>query len=116
MRPSDAPPRGLGWTIAPFGRLLSFTLAVVALCVSMYVGYRYVGLVDCLRERNADNQKRTAAIAAATDSERRADLALLRSSPDARERERLRALAVAAREHTDDVRAAHPAPETEPCT
>lgn len=116
MRPSDPPPRGLGWTIAPFGRVLSFILAVVALMVSMYVGWRYIGLVDCLSDRDLADQRRTAAIARATDAERRADLDLIRGGSLApAERERLRALAVAARENTDRVRAEHPAPVVQSC-
>lgn len=118
MRPADPPPRGFGWTVAPFGRLLSFALAVVALFVSMYVGYRYIGLVDCLSDRDLADQRRTSAIAAATDAERRIDLALLRVSARAgtlAERERLRAQAVAARENTDRVRREYPAPVVKSC-
>lgn len=116
MRPTDPPPRGLGWTIAPIGRLLSFALAVVALVVSMYVGYRYIGLVDCLSDRDLADQRRTSAIARATDAERRADLDLIRGGALAPpERERLRALAVSARENTDRVRAEYPAPAVESC-
>ncbi len=114
MRPADAPPRGLGWTIAPFGRLLSFALAVAALSLSVYVGYRYVGLVDCLRHQNEADQRRTAAIAAATDDERYADLQLL-SAVEPGQRAEWRALAIKARQHTDRVRAANPAPALAPC-
>ncbi len=109
---TEIPPRGLKWTISSFGRMLSLTLAVASLVVSAYVGYRYVGLVDCLRERDTADQRRTAAIAAATDLERRADLDLIRLPATAE----LRAAAVAAREHTDAVRAANPAPEVRPCS
>lgn len=114
MSPNTPPPRGLAWTLSPFSRLVQIALAVTALVVSMYVGYRYVGLVDCLSHRDAADQTRTAAIAAATDAERAADLALLRGAgtPDA---PRLRDAATTAREHTDDVRRAHPAPRVEPC-
>lgn len=109
---TETPPRGLEWTIAPFGRVLALSLALVSLGVSLYVGYRYTGLVDCLSAQALANQQRTAAIAAATDAERDADLALLRGglSPENLQRE-----AISAREYTDKVRAAHPAPPVSPC-
>jgi hypothetical protein len=114
MSPVTPPPRGLAWVVGPFGRLLSFTLAVAALAVSMYVGYRYVGLVDCLSERDAADQRRTAAIARATDAERAADLALLRGAGTS-DVAALRVAATAARENTDAIRRAYPAPRVEPC-
>lgn len=92
---------------------VAFVLAVVSLAVSGYVGYRYVGLVDCLSGRDLADQRRTAAIAAATDQERRADLALIRGEG---EPAKLRADALAAREHTDEVRRTHPAPPVTACT
>lgn len=103
-------PRGLGWTVTPFGRLLALALAVISILVSVYVGFRYVGLVDCLKERDSESRERTAAIAQATDLERIADLKLLRApSGEARQ------AAVTAREATDRVRSAYPAPDQHPC-
>lgn len=94
--------------------VVAFSLAVVSMFVSGYVGYRYVRLVDCLAGQALSDQQRTAAIAAATDDERRADLDLLRGAgtPDVVQ---LRAAAIAAREHTDQVRREHPAPSVKSC-
>ena len=94
--------------------LVAFVLAVMSFGVSGYVGYRYVGLVDCLASQALADQQRTAAIAAATDDERRADLDLLRGAgtPTA---PALRTAAIAAREHTDQVRREHPAPAVKSC-
>lgn len=110
---SEVPPRGLRWTITPYGRALTIMIAVVSLVVSMYVGYRYVGLVDCLRDSSLADKQRTAAISAATDAERAADLALIEGS--AADGRQLRENSVAARKNTDRVRAANPAPAVEPC-
>lgn len=109
---TETPPRGLGWTVAPTGRVLALLLAVVSLAVSFYVGWRQVRLVDCLKQQAVADQRRTAAIAGATDIERSADLALIKGGPDVAE---LRRSAIAARENTDRVRARYPAPPPEPC-
>lgn len=109
---SDTPPRGLEWTLAPFGRILALSLAIVSLIVSLYVGYRYTGLVDCLRDQTLSAQQRTSALAAATDAEREADLALLKGGLDLIELQRA---SIAARQNTDKVRAAYPAPPVKPC-
>lgn len=85
-------------------------MALVSLLVALYVSYRQYDLVNCLAERDAADRTRTSAIAAATDAERIADLRLLRDgTPEAR------AAAISARDNTDKVRAAHPAPNTERC-
>ena len=94
--------------------LVAFVLAVASMLVSGYVGYRYVRLVDCLAGQDLADQKRTAAIALATDQERRADLALLQGAGTA-EVVKLRAAAIAAREHTDQVRAENPPPAVKSC-
>lgn len=113
MNARTPPPPGLRWAATWPARAVSQLLAVIALVVSLYVGYRYVGLVDCLQARDVADQRRTAAIAAATDVERAADLTLIRGGADPAA---LRAAAIAAREHTDDVRAANPAPPVVPCS
>lgn len=85
-------------------------LAVLSLVMVFYVGYRQYDLVNCLAERDGEVRLRTSAIAAATDAERIADLALLRDgTAEARQ------AAVSARENTDKVRAAYPAPDVKPC-
>ncbi len=88
----------------------SALLAIASMVVSIYVGYRYVRLIDCLAARDEASAVRTAAIAEATDLERAADLALLRTPGPA-----ARAFAVEAREATDRVRAANPAPREGAC-
>lgn len=109
---TEEPPRGLSWTVAPVGRLLVLSLAMASLLISIYVGYRYTTLVDCLNERDLADQSRTSAIAGATDAEREADLRLLIGEGDP---EQLRRDSVAAREATSQVRARYPAPAVQPC-
>jgi hypothetical protein len=70
--------------------------------------------VDCLSERDAADQRRTAAIARATDAECAVDLALLRGAGTS-DVAALRVAATAARENTDAIRRAYPAPRVEPC-
>jgi len=85
--------------------------AILSLVLSLYVGYRYVGLIDCLRDRAVADGVRTKQISDATDLERRADLELLAGvkpgGPSGRE---LLAASLEARKYTDRVRAANPAP------
>lgn len=100
-------PRGFRWADAPLGRAAVVVLSVIALSLSIFVGYRYVGLIDCLRARDAADAKRTEAIAVATDVERAADRALLTGGPNP---SALRRAALDARAHTDTVRAANPPP------
>lgn len=89
---------------------IALGMAVLSLLVAFYVAYRQYDLVNCLADRDAQVRTRTNAIAAATDAERIADLALLRDdNPDTR------AAAIAARGATDKVRAQNPAPSVERC-
>lgn len=117
MNARTPPPRGLGWTATWPARALATFLAVISLVVSLYVGYRYVALVDCLRAGAVADQRRTAAIADATDAERAADLALLAGpTPGGPDGAELRRVDIAARQHTDAVRAANPPSVVVPCT
>lgn len=95
--------------------IVNYFLAAAALLVSLYVGYRYTELVDCLNEQSLADQRRTSAIASATDQERKADLALIRGAETVQQQETLRRTAVLARENTDRVRATYPAPPVTPC-
>lgn len=113
MSPHTRPaPRGFRWADAPIGRAIVTVFAILSLSLSLYVGYRYVGLINCLRDRAVADGVRTKAISDATDLERRADLALLSAPghPESRPRAELLAEAINARQHTDRVRAANPAP------
>lgn len=119
MSPYTKPaPRGFRWADQPVGRAIMNVFAIMSLLLSLYVGYQYVGLIDCLRHDAVADGVRTRKIADATDIERRADLALLSGVPDtiqdpaARRAagEALRRTAVEARRHTDRVRAENPAP------
>lgn len=116
MNARTPPPRGLRWSDTYTARLVGQLLAVISLIVSAWVGWQYVGYVDCLRTADAADQRRTSAIAAATDAERAADLALV-TGPGAGTltAEQLRAADIAARQHTDRVRAANPAPPPSGC-
>jgi hypothetical protein len=85
-------------------------MALVSLFMAFFVTYRQYSLVSCLAERDAAARIRTAAIAEATDAERIADLRLLRDgTPESRD------ASISARVNTDLVRAAHPAPDVQPC-
>lgn len=117
MNARTPPPRGLGWSDTWAARVAAFVLAIVSIAVSGYVLTRYVGYVDCLRQASAADQRRTAVIATATDAERRADLALLFGpQPGGPAVAELRAADIAARTHTDRVRAANPAPPAATCS
>ena len=117
MNARTPPPRGLRWTDTNTARIGAQFLAVLSLLVSLYCGWRYVGYVDCLRDSSAADQRRTSAIAAATDAERRADLALVQGPREsALTAAELRAADIAARQHTDAVRAANPAPPPTACS
>lgn len=108
MSPYRQPaPRGFRWADQPIGRALVTVLAVLSLSLSLFVGYKYVGLIQCLRDRATADAVRTKAIADATDHERAADRALLMKIGDP---EALRHAALDARAATDRVRAANPAP------
>src|SRR5690349_13384202 len=110
MSPYRQPaPRGFRWADQPIGRAIVTVLAIVSLVLSLFVGYRYVGLIDCLRDRAVADGIRTKAISDATDQERRADLALLMGArPGGPTRAELLAATIEARQHTDTVRRANP--------
>lgn len=104
-------PRGFRWADAPAGRAIVIVLAAVSLLLSLYVGYRYVGLIDCLNARDTADQRRTSAVARATDAERVAQRAAIDTTD-----ETARLAWLAAIDETDRVRAAYPAPAVVPCT
>jgi hypothetical protein len=103
-------PKGFRWADQPIGRAIVTVLAIVSLALSLFVGYQYVGLIDCLKDTAAADAKRTKAIADATDHERAADRALLAAPLGGDPIGELRKKALAARAETDRVRAANPAP------
>jgi hypothetical protein len=117
MNAKTPPPPGLGWADTYSARAGAVVLAVLSLILSVYVGYRYVRLVDCLTGTDIADQRRTVAIADATDRERRADLALVTGPvPGGPNAAALRAADIEARQQTDRVRAANPAPAAVPCS
>lgn len=105
MNAKTPPPRGLRWTDAPAGRAIVTVLALVTLVLTLYLGFRYQRLVDCLRDNAAADARRTAALAVATDAERIADRQLLIGGADPIE---LRKASLEARRVTDEVRASNP--------
>lgn len=116
MRIPDTPPRGLRWTASAAARGVSTLLAILALTAAVYLGIRQQLYVSCLADRQRADAIRTEAISDATDAERRADRELLAGvrpgGPSGRE---LLAAALAARIHTDQVRAANPPIEPSHC-
>jgi hypothetical protein len=103
-------PRGFRWADQPIGRAIVTVLAIVSLGLSLFVGYQYVGLIDCLRDTARIDAQRTKAIADVTDHERAADRALLAAPLGSDPVGDLRRRALEARAETDRVRAANPAP------
>jgi len=89
---------------------IALVFAVASLLLSGFVTWKQYALVGCLAERDQQVRQRTSAIAAATDAERIADLALLRDGNP-----QTRAAAISARKNTDEVRAANPAPAVDRC-
>lgn len=104
-------PRGFRWADAPVGRAAVTVLAVLSILLSLYVGYRYVGLIDCLNDRDLADQRRTSAVANVTDAERVAQRTAIATTDEA-----ARLAWLAAIDETDRVRAAYPAPSVVPCT
>lgn len=104
------PPRGLRWTATAAARGITTLLALATLAMAIFLGVRQQLYISCVGDQQRADAARTAAISAATDAERAADQRLL-ADPDA---ERV-AAALAARQHTDRVRAEHPAPPPRRC-
>lgn len=115
MSSQSAPPRGLGWTDNPTGRGIVTLLSIFTLLLTLFVGYQYVELVDCLNDHAIAAAVRTKKLSDATDAERTADRLLLAGAPTREDREQLRLNALRARENTDAVRRANPPPPEEPC-
>lgn len=109
----DRPPRGLRWVEQWPSKALVILLAVISLSLSIYVAGQYVTFVDCLRRNDRADQQRTAAIATATDAERKQQALLLAATTPAAAHEAKRAV-IRAYAETDRVRAANP-PDTRSC-
>lgn len=112
----DNPPRWLRWANTSGARATTTVIAMLALLVSGYLFFRLNELVTCIAAQQRADAQRTAVIAEATDAERRADAALVAGpqagGPSGAE---LRRLDVAARQHTDAIRAANPPQAIDPC-
>lgn len=112
----DQPPRWLAWAGTPSMRAATTLIALVALLVSGVLFWQQQVLTQCLADQQRADAVRTAVIAKATDAERRADAALVAGPvPGGPSGTELRRLDVAARQHTDDVRAANPPLPLNPC-
>lgn len=112
----DHPPAWLRWANTSGARATTTIIAIIALVMSGLLLLRLQHYVDCVADQQNADAKRTAAIAAATDRERRADAALvLGPTPGGPSGADLRRLDVEAREHTDSVRAANPPPPPREC-
>lgn len=106
--------------LAPFGRptmkAITTLVAFVALLVSGVLYWQQQALTQCLADQQRADAKRTSVIATATDAERRADAALVAGPvPGGPTGIELRRQDVAAREHTDAIRAANPPLPLDPC-
>lgn len=104
------PPRGFRWTATAAARGITTLLAIATLGMAIFLGIRQQLYVSCVAEQQRIEAARTEAISDATDAERAADRELLADPTPER-----RAAALAAREHTDRVRAEHPAPGPRHC-
>jgi len=113
--PED-PPRWLAWAGTPTMRALTTAVAMFALLVSAVLFYQLQSFTQCLADQQRADAARTAVISQATDAERRADAALVAGpQPGGPAGAELRRQDVAARQHTDEVRAAHPPLPLDPC-
>lgn len=112
----DDPPRWLAWAGTPTMRAVTTLVAVVALLGSVLPWIQLQEFAQCIAAQQQADARRTAIISAATDAERRADAALVAGpQPGGPSVAELRRLDVAARQHTDTVRAANPPPAVDPC-
>lgn len=112
----DTPPRWLRWADTSGTRAVATIAALVAMGGSGLLFFRLQDVVDCLAAQQRADAQRTAVIAAATDAERRADAALVAGpTPGGPDTAELRRLDIEARDHTDQVRAANPAPAVTSC-
>lgn len=112
----DNPPRWLRWTTTATAKGLTTVVAMIALLVAVYAGVQQQIYVHCVGAKQAADAKRTAAISTATDAERAADRALLAGPhPGGPTVLQLRDASVAARAHTDAVRAANPPEPANAC-
>jgi hypothetical protein len=112
----DQPPRGLRWTTTDTARGLTTIVAMLALLLGITVCVQQQVYIHCVGARQAADAKRTAAISHATDVERAADRDLLDGPrPGGPTLLQLRDAAVAARAHTDVVRAANPPEQPGAC-
>jgi hypothetical protein len=113
--PED-PPRWLAWAGTPTMRAITTLLALVAFIAVGWLGMQQQSFIRCLADQQRADAARTVIISDATDAERRADAALVNGpQPGGPSGLELRRADVEARRHTDDVRAAHPAPPASTC-
>ncbi len=94
------------------GRAVASFLAIVALGISVVVGWKYLDLADCLRDKTTADSKRTSALAGPTDRERAAERALLAPGGDPRVE---LAETLAAHDAVDRVRRLNPPPAPTGC-
>lgn len=112
----ERPPRWLAWAGTPSMRAITTIVALVAFVAAGVLGFRLQEFAQCLAEQQRRDAVRTAAIASATDAERRADAALVAGvQPGGPSGPELRRADVEARRATDAVRAANPPPPLNPC-
>lgn len=112
--PED-PPAGLRWAGTSLARAITTIVAVIALGTSVALGVRQQAYISCVAGQQELAAARTEAVSAAADIERRAESRLIAGDPDPGAKAELRAQALAARAHTDRVRADNPPPEPRRC-
>lgn len=112
----DTPPRFLRWADTPTARSAGTLVALVALIAALLLGLRQQAFVSCVAEEQAKDAERTRILGTATDAERAADRELI-AGPAATGKsiDDLRAASAAARDLTDQVRAANPPPPLRRC-
>lgn len=110
----DEPPRGLRWVDSMPVRLIVALVAFLALAGSVWATARQQAYVNCVAGQQTAAAVRTAAIARATDNERRAQRLLIENvKPE--NVAGLRAAVLDAYDATDRVRSANPPPEPGGC-
>lgn len=114
LDPNAPPPRGLRWADTRAARGVTTAVSLVALLAAIALGVRQQYYISCVADQQRAGQVRTAAIARATDNERRAQRLLIENiKPE--NSAGLRTAVLDAYDITDKARAANPPPEPGGC-
>lgn len=109
---AERPPKALAWLDAPATKASTTLLALVAILAAIFLGFEQQQYVSCIADQQRADQRRTSAIAAATDRERAAQRQLISAAGNG---DGLRDAVLRAYDSTDQVRAENPPPPAGSC-